>query len=343
MMKTLIVGGTFNHTDGKPSKIVSQLAENLNWPCINGGHLDELYLINFKELDVLIWMPNVDNIEDKILPMIKKANQRLLLIQSKRVVDNNYSVNDVIGRLLQSHSNLGIMITVDDQLFQFKLLDPLGNIWADTTNINDLAVSIQHRVDEITAMKRVRSQQVGDLHEFTIEPEFISIIQRYGAEFTQFVNAVNPNKLLGNASTRCARGFPGIRINDAIYVTRRNVDKQTLASDDFVQVESVENEVRYYGPNKPSVDTPIQIRLFNYYKNVNYMLHGHVYVKNGIMTSHKIPCGFIDEFDEIVKFMPDSSASNFIINLRGHGCLIMANNLEYFQNQVLEGRPFPEN
>ena len=49
----------------------------------------------------------------------------------------------------------------------------------------------------------------------------------------------------------------------------------------------------YYG-EKPSVDTPIQIKLFNYYHNVNYMVHGHVYVDNAKMTEHKIPlwlCG----------------------------------------------------
>ena len=341
-METLIVGGTFDRNRGRSSKVVAQLANNLNWPCINGGHIDELDTINFTEIDVLVWMPNINNVEDKILPRIKKINQKLLLIQSKRVIEKDYSVNDVIGRLLQSHSNLGIMITTENEQFCFKLVDPLGNLWANTLLITELSTALLDRVTQIRTMQRVGSTQLGDLREFNIEPEFISIIQQYGTEFTKFVNAVNPNRLLGNASTRCARGFPGIRMNNSIYVTRRNVDKQTLSNNDFVEVDPIERRVGYYGPNKPSVDTPIQIRLFNFYKNVNYMLHGHVYVKDGILTSHTIPCGYIDEFDEIVKFVPDNNSSNFIINLRGHGCLIMANNLEYFKNQTLKARPFPE-
>lgn len=341
-MKTLIVGGTFDRNRGRPSKVVAQLANNLNWLCINGGHIDELDKINFTEIDVLIWMPNIDNIEYKILPRIKKINQKLLLIQSKRVIEKDYSVNDVVGRLLQSHSNLGIMITTEHDQFFFKLIDPLGNLWADTSSILELSNALLDRVMQIRTMKRISSTQLGDLREFNIEPEFISIIQKYGNEFTKFVNAVNPNRLLGNASTRCAKGFPGIRMNDSIYVTRRNVDKQTLCNNDFVEVEPSEDYVGYYGSNKPSVDTPIQIRLFNFYKNVNYMLHGHVYVRNGLLTSHKIPCGYIDEFDEIVELVPDGNSSNFIINLRGHGCLIMAHDLEFFKNQILEARPFPE-
>lgn len=340
-MTKLIVGGTFDNMGGKPSYIVSQLHRHLKWDFINGGDLGVLETVDFSKLSVLLWMPNIDNSEDKILPNIKKINQKLLLIQSKRVIEKSYTENDVIGRLLQSHSALGIMITKDEN-YNFKLLDPLGNIWTDTQDTVELARAIERRVEHVLRMKRVRSKSVGPKRDFEIEPEFIGIIQNYGHQFTKFVNAINPNRLLGNASTRCARGFPGIRFDDRIFVTRRNVDKQTLSTDDFVEIMNNENEIQYYGEAKPSVDTPIQIRLFNYYKNVNYMLHGHVYVENGLITDLKIPCGFINEFDEIVKLVPDANATNFIINLKGHGCLIMANNLDYFANQKLISRPFPE-
>lgn len=339
----LLVGGTFDEHGGKPSYIVSSLAKTLCWDYVNGGSLEQLKKINFNFLKVLIWMPNIDNSEDKILPTIKKINQKLLLIQSKRLIEKDYSPNDMVGRLLQSHSALGIMISKSDNGYGFKVLDPLGNIWIDTNNPKLLAETLKSRIEEILEMKRVGSESVGPKNEFELDSEFIKIIQSYGTEFTKFVNAVNPNRLLGNASTRCSRGFPGVRVKSRLFVTRRNVDKQTLSNDDFVEILSDEDKVKFYGDIKPSVDTPIQIRLFNYYKNVNYMLHGHVYVQGGLMTAHKTPCGFLNEFDEIVKLFPDPNSTNFVVNLRGHGCLIMSKNLKFFKNQTLVGRPFPEN
>ena len=60
-------------------------------------------------------------------------------------------------------------------------------------------------------------------------------------------------------------------------VSRRNVDKTTMSASDFVLVTGNESKVEYFGDVKPSVDAPIQIRLFNYYEGVCYMVHGHVY------------------------------------------------------------------
>lgn len=338
----LVVGGDWNTDRGKPSSIVAKLAATLGWPCLNGGNIRNLRLLDLKSLAALVWMPNISNEEEKLLPDIKKTNPQLLLIQSKRVVEKDYTEQDIIGRLLASHSNLGIMITKPSDRLWFKLLDPLGNIWTSTDDVEVLGRAIAGRVSTLLGMKRVGSERVGEKQPFHIEPEFIQVIRTYGDQFTRFVNAVNPNRLLGNASTRCAKGFPAVRTSGAIYVTRRNVDKTTLSEDDFVQVLPRTDKVYYYGDQKPSVDSPIQLRLFDYYPRVNYMLHGHVYVKGGIKTHSKIPCGYIDEYEEIIGRVPDRQATNFVINLRGHGCLILAETLRFFIDQTLEGRPFPE-
>lgn len=341
-MKNLIVGGTFDGADGKPSKIVATLAEGLNWKCLNGGSLESLSKLKFEELDSLLWMPNISNDEEKILPNIKKVNPKLLLIQSKRVIEKSYTESDIIGRLLASHASLGIMITNEGNRLHFKLLDPLGNQWADTGDVSILASAISRRVTQLQSMRRVGCHQVGLYEPFQIDDEFLQIVRSYGNKFTQYVNAVNPNRLLGNASTRCTKGFPSQRGDGRIYVTRRNVDKVTLSSEDFVAVLPLTDVVNYYGEYKPSVDTPVQLRLFQYYPKINYMLHGHVYVETGTITKSKIPCGYIEEFEEITGLMSSSDSENFCINLKGHGCLILASNLEYFRGLKLLGRPFPE-
>lgn len=138
-MRTLVVGGTFDREGGKPSKIVGLLAQSLGWDVLNGGRLEDIESLDFKNYDTLLWMPNIDNSEQKIIPEIKAKNQTLLLISSKRVVEKDYTEFDVVTRLLKTKSNLGIMITQENGTYRFRLLDPLGNLFADTQRVPELA------------------------------------------------------------------------------------------------------------------------------------------------------------------------------------------------------------
>lgn len=331
-----LVGGTFNKEGGKPSFVVDTMSKYLKCQTINGGTLDNLN-IDFNT-NVLIWMPNIDNEEEKILPTIKQKNPKLLLVSSKRVIEKDYKESDVIGRLLATKSNLGIMIDKPNK-YRFKLLDPLGNIWANTTSIEELCKLMQDRINFLLNLTRIRSQKVGEVCEFNINPTFISIVKQFGNEFTKYVNAINPNRFLGNAATRCSYGFPAVKLSNRVFVTRRNVDKTSLTADDFVEVVNGDF-VGYYGDIKPSVDTPIQLKLFEHYDKVRYMIHGHVYVEDAPYTSVKLPCGSIEEYGEIVKLYPEGC--DFTVNLLGHGFLAFASNLDYFSKLKLKGRPFPE-
>lgn len=344
MEKTLLVGGTFDAKGGKPSGLISKIGSQLGCPYINGGMLDMLYKLNFSDLKVLLWFPNIDNSEDKILPLIKDSYPTLLLVQSKRITGNNYSEGDVVGRLLKSRSNLGVIFREVENLYHFQLIDPLGNEYVFTNSVPDFVYALENRINYLLSLTRIRSKTIvaDSSVSLPVSPEFVEIIREYGEEFTKYVNAVNPNRLLGNASTRCAKGFPAQRLENSYLVSRRNVDKTTLSENDFVQVAKDEDHVTYFGNVKPSVDTPIQIRLFNYYSNINYMIHGHVYVKHANFTKSKVPCGYIEEFEEIKEVFPDPLTQNFCINLSGHGCLILANDLSYFKGIELVGRPFPE-
>lgn len=344
-MKVLIVGGTFDNDGGKPSFFVQEISKaffEFETMTINGGSLDMIAMTNFSIYDIIVWMPNIDNSEDKILPHIKKINPRCTLISSKRVIEKEYTEFDVIGRLLKSHSNLGIMITKDEE-YNFQLLDPLGNSYANTGNINELAENLVERIWEIRGMERVGSMSVGERRDFQVDNEFLKFIRYSAEEFTKYVNAINPNRMLGNASTRCMYGFPAQKTTETIIVTQRNIDKELIDNGGFVEVETTENIVKYYGDTKPSVDTPIQIKLFNHYDKIKYMVHGHVYIDGAPFTRNKIPCGFIEEFDEIVELFPDKDQGSFAVNLLGHGCLLMADSVEdLWKMGQYKSRPFPE-
>ncbi len=105
-----------------------------------------------------------------------------------------------------------------------------------------------------------------------------------------------------------------------------------------------ENEnIYYYGQNKPSVDTPIQLRLYKILPDVNYMLHAHVYIKDAPFTETPIPCGGLEEVEEIMKALKKiGKTSNISINLIGHGSIILAKDLSYMKDINYIQRPIPE-
>ena len=121
-MRALICGGTFDKTAGKASKIMAQLAEATGWPVLNGGTIAQLEAVEVEKLDVIAFMPNIDNAETKLLPQLKVRNPKLLLVSTKRVVEKSYSDFDVISRLLKTKSNLGIKFTAFGDRYEMKLL-----------------------------------------------------------------------------------------------------------------------------------------------------------------------------------------------------------------------------
>lgn len=162
------------------------------------------------------------------------------------------------------------------------------------------------------------------------------------------------DRFLGNASFRCTKGFPSFKQGDQVYVTRRNINKTMLNASCFVPVTALFDKddrctsVLYEGIFKPSVDTPIQLMLYNYYKNAKFMIHSHVYTEpecefDQFMTSTEpIPCGALEEFDEIIRLVPDREACSFAVNLRGHGCIVIADNLDFLKTIRYRGRMMPE-
>lgn len=362
-MKILLVGGTFDSSDfGKPSKIVKEISEELKilsyftWDVslLNGGNISTLYDAFGCQIckhDVIIWMPNISNdVEDKMIDRIKQNNPTTILVQSKRVVEKEYSNEDIIKRLLRSHSALGIKVGLDlDSRYDFTLLDPLGNLYAQTNSVKSLASALFFRLKELTEFTRYKSIRLGNRKNFNVDEDFICCVKEVATKFTPLVSGASTERFLGNASTRveptrCSYGFPAERLTkDKIAVSKRNVNKEMLTKNQFVLVTSSTGVgVQYYGDDKPSVDAPIQIELFNYYNYVRFMIHGHVYIEGAPMTEHKIPCGALEEVADIIRLYPNSTSTNFSVNLKGHGCIMLADNVNYFRQQKFVARPFPE-
>jgi hypothetical protein len=272
-----------------------------------------------------------------------------------------YPFQAVVAHALRLKSNLVVQFWHDAPYFQsgvppgkkqvyFRIFDPLGNEYhSNRTSPKQLARVILARTRDLTKFTRVRSVRVGDAVEVPNQEKFFQIIRHHADTFHELLNPQQTDRFLGNASFRCDKGFPSFRHGNLIFVSRRNVDKRHIGPEAFVAVNADRTDVvEYYGDHKPSVDTPIQLRLYRYWPHINYMLHGHVYVKGGvdIKPPVPIPCGAIEEVEHITGYdrYDDIEVVHQIgFNLLHHGCLIGSKDAANLIAATFEKRPAPEN
>ncbi len=366
MQKILLVGGTFDYAGGKPSSIVHQMTQALPTyfeyvDTYNGGFADELHhtiLSSAINYDVVIWMPNVPNDLPKMRD-VKEVNPHAILISSKRNDNEKYSFAELINRALSLKSNLTIEFAKQPNgIFRMRVFDPLGTIYYEGDDIEAMVAALSNRAIQLTKFTRVPSIPAhGDAPAVPKEERFFQFARECSDIFHNLIQPdAGVTRFLGNMSFRCQNGFPSFRgDNGIIYVSRRNVDKRFINDESFVPTFMGENgAVHYFGAYKPSVDTPIQQRLYQAFPQMNYMIHAHCYIDmpEALTTFHPVPCGALEEVDEIlnlVRFRRTAEREFLAINLLGHGCILMASDVKYFEalkgykDKCFVSRKMPEN
>ncbi len=369
--KILYVGGSWDLNGGKKSKIVDEFAKHLpNTTVYNGGDYNDLNKIleSCTNYDTVIWWANVPNELPKIRN-VKDINYKAMLVSSKRNVDNKYSFQDLLQRSFALKSNLTVEFSKNNNKYNMKLFDPLGNVWYEGLDIEECSKALLDRlafIKSITRESTVSSEEnIGalawffnmfkeEMHksdnnpEIPIKKEFLSIVRDYAYKFAETTfQTKDVKRFLGNASFRCPKGFPSFREGKYIFVSKRNVNKEFIGIDEFVPVYLKDGKIYYCGDNKPSVDTPIQVRMYNLLPNINYMIHSHCYIEDAPFTEKALPCGAVEEVDEISELLKDYYGNDFnrdfyLINLIGHGSIMMSNNPEQLKNINMVGRKLPE-
>lgn len=315
----------------------------------NGGTFDELSALvdRVTEFDIVMWFANVPNTYEKLVGSLKERNPKMILVTSKNNLDNRYTKQHLVARMLKTKANLCVEFNrIADGSFVASVLDPLGNSFCEMApNIGYVASTLIHRAMSLTTFLRMGSISVGTAKDIPDQHEFFAHARVMGDVFHDLIHPESTDRFLGNLSFRCERGFPSFRDSDYIYVSRRNIDKRFIDKDGFVAVDPVFDArgIRYYGDAKPSVDTPVQVRLYHLYPAVRYMMHSHVYVDGAPMTKKVIPCGAMNEVADIMEMViPSKEATNFSINLKGHGSIVFADSIDYIKSVKYYARPIPE-
>ena len=358
IMKLLFVGGSFDAKNGKPSGLVRKMSDvikkdkDVKLTLHNGGNVKKLHdeiLQSVREYDMVMWFPNVSN--DAVKERnVKAINPKTILITSKRNDNNKYSFAELINRALFIKANLTVEFSkTEDSKFNMMIFDPLGTMYYNGKDIEEMTVSLMKRAKKLTTFTRVPTTKVQSDKSFEVpnEKEFFDFAHNCADIFHNLIRpAEGTARFLGNMSFRCQNGFPSFRGKDnMIYVSRRNVNKADIGASSFVPTYLDENEnIMYYGNNKPSVDTPVQLRLYDKLPWVNYMLHAHCYINPSpkisdckvYNTSNPIPCGAVEEVQEILNAIgTDINSENpprlIAVNLVGHGCTLMARDVKVFK------------
>ena len=77
------------------------------------------------------------------------------------------------------------------------------------------------------------------------------------------------------------------------------------------------------------------------------MLHSHCYLQTADVTTTKaIPCGAIEEVDEILSCIDDQigdrTKTEYTVNILGHGSIVMCKDLFGFDDLLYVERQLPE-
>ncbi|MDD5669269.1 MAG: GNAT family N-acetyltransferase, partial [Candidatus Omnitrophica bacterium] len=232
-----------------------------------------------------------------------------------------------------------------------RLFDALANQYSDTADPCEFAGSLIRRLDALSKFTRQGSFSAGEAIIITETRDFadyLTIVRNYGEQFHDLIHpAEGVTRFLGNTSFRAQYFFPGEKFKNIMFVSRRNIDKRNINAGGFVAVDMGSynaTKLEFYGEAKPSVDTPTQMRFLNALPNVNIILHSHVYILGAPFTEKMVPCGALEEVDEVFAAIGfDYSKTNFAVNLLGHGSIVFAGDLAYLGEHVrYNARVLPE-
>lgn len=348
-MKALFVGGDFGELP-KSSGYVNKLKQQLTFDNIdfyNGGTFSELEEIvkTIKDYNIILWFANVSNDKEKLVNSIKELNQKCILITSKNNIGDRYTFHNITARMLKVKANLCVVFNNNESIINASIIDPLMNCFSlNESDIKVTANKLESRIKELVSYTRKGTVQVGESIVVPNDEQFFNIASGYANKFHELIHAENTERYLGNLSFRCEKGFPSMRKDNIVYVSRRNVDKRDISVNGMVGVslENSNKSVGYFGEVKPSVDSPIQVELYKYYKNINYMIHSHTYIEGATYTDKVIPCGAMEEVEEITNKEPNEHITKLFINLKGHGSIAMVNDWKDLIDITYMSRPFPE-
>lgn len=354
--KILIVGGTWNEKGGMPSSTIKNMKKIMNVANVhNGGDYYALRKIvqTTPNYDYVFWFANIEDERMANIGNVKDYAPKCLLITSKRNDNYKKRLEDLLEYAITTKSNLFFEFSKqENKKFNIRVFDPLGCVWYYGTDLADAVKACLSRLAFLSNL--TRKPTIHDPYtDKTIkifnkdDVKFFGIIKESSNCFKKLMcsqgSCTCKTTLAFDEPTRCMYGFPGIRTGNTVFLSKRIIGSNGITEDDYVPCFLNDDGSVRYGNEKPSIDAPVQLKLFKEYHNIDYILHGHVYIKDAPITEQVITCGTLETVDEILKYI-DKNTDFAVLNLKGHGCIILSStaNLDKMKEVTYVVRPIPE-
>lgn len=300
-----------------------------------------------KGYDVVLWLINDNWVSvKKVVPTAIvvgyiEARERIVDVDELAAISNGlYNKRkpfvDILNESLLHRDNL----TIAYDGSSFLLYDPLGTQWYSGNMVPGLVYHLMKRVTFLLNTHRERTFKSDAVLTTPDNTEFFTYVHEVAEIFHQTIqHSPGVTRLLGNASFRGSNGI--------IYASERDVDKAFVSKETFIPAFIKDGMTMYSGNKKPSKDTVVQLKLYGVLPNINYIVHSHCYVKDAPFTNMPVPCGALEEVDEVIQVIEkyydgDFNRGYYAVNLIGHGCLVFASDLAVIRQAEYQTRKLPE-
>jgi len=265
----------------------------------------------------------------KLVQGVKKYNPEVLLVPFK-LAEPEMSKIEIVRWMLSLHAGLAVYSRLGDSK-TYYIIDALAN--EIKVKKENLRAVLFEEIDRMLNAKRRRSVRRGSKK---IKVKYLKEFSEFSSSFKKAFEQANEKNVMsgrwpGNFSFRCSHGFISERQSDGFVITKRNISKQDLCENDFVEVSlRLEDEkIIYWGDEnaKPSIDSPVHRLLYEKIPWVNHIIHGHLLLSGPNIVSNKIkrwPCGAENEAEEIIRHAPKENPLEYWgVNIEGHGFVIL--------------------
>lgn len=326
-MKIFIIGGEKN----KPSKLVEDIyIDGQVWK-YNGFNNYRDFLEVVQEAvdniqpDLIIWLVEIPKNEESLC--IKKPKGSVLIGAGTDIFIRHYDSKILtLANLYQARGNAAIMIYKKNKtIFDFELIDSLGNTWVRTDNFKKVIKHIL-KLYQFTQKTKRRSLKKGFRLTLPKAPNSLTSLIHINTQLIDQLGAQFEAEYFNLIPTKCIKLFPSMRFNKSYFFSARDIDKEYISTQDMIYIENS----LYYDKRKYARDTPFHLEIYKECPHINFLIHGHAYIKRAISTIKYYPCADLNGVKD-VKFLMNGKG---YMNLYKHGFLIYSRTIEELKEIV---------
>ena len=317
-MNIIIAGGGKEHRSGIVNKL--QGGRHKIWK-FNGYtnykkfSKDVQLKIDEVKPHIIIWMADA-----KKAPILNRPSDSLLIYGKyagyKENVHNIFASQAIISKMKADGVVLFKPIFVN--FYRLELVDKLGNYWEKSKNLNKFIKAIvklrnfynEVKCDTTIFKPRLAVPQL---------PHRLDIITEISNNLAIQIGMYYTVEDLTTFNLDYTRLYPSIRERGGCFVSKQNIPDNFIEKKDMVYVE----KNTHFNPFiKCPIDTSLHLEIYNRYPNINYIIHGHAYIKDASFTSKYYSCGDKNSIEDL------GLKTWGLLNLKNHGFLIYAGTLQ---------------